>query len=82
MNDKIIDAEGHFLNLDRPRGDVPVASEIMAGQVQVGGWVSYREHLGWNPRSEFDFTVRTGTMSELGVREGGLVKTIPTHQDG
>ena len=31
LNDKGIHAEGIFLNLDRLRGGVPVASEIMAG---------------------------------------------------
>ena len=33
-------------------------------------------------RSELAFTGRTGTTAELAVREGGLVKTIPPHQDG
>ena len=33
LNNKRIYAEGLFLNLDRPRGGVPVAAEIMAGQV-------------------------------------------------
>ena len=37
LNDKIIYAEGLFLNLDRPRGDVPVAAEIMAGRARVSG---------------------------------------------
>ena len=31
MNDKFIYAEGLFINLDRPRGAVPVAAKIMAG---------------------------------------------------
>ena len=32
LNDKGINAKGLFLNLDRPRGSVPIASEIMTGQ--------------------------------------------------
>ena len=71
-----------FLNLDRPCGGVPVAAEIMVGQVRVGGQGYHRGHSGWNPQSELAFVGRTGAMAELGVHEGGRVKTIPPHQDG
>ena len=37
LNNKGMYAEGLFLNLYQPRGGVPVAEEIMAGQAQVGG---------------------------------------------
>ena len=36
-NYKGIYAEGIFLILDRPRGGVPVAAEIMVGRAQVSG---------------------------------------------
>ena len=81
LYDKVIHAEGIFLNLDRPRSGVPVAAEIMAGRARVGGRGSYRGHSSCNPRSELDFAGRTGTTAETGVRDGGLVKTIPLHQD-
>ena len=35
LNNKGIHTEGIFLNLDRPRGRVPVAEKIMVGQAQV-----------------------------------------------
>ena len=82
LNDKGICAEGIFFNLDQPRGGVPVSAEIMAGRAGVGGRGSYRGHSVWNSRSELAFAGRTGTMAESGVRKGGLVKTIPPHQDG
>ena len=82
MNNKGIYAEGLFLNLDRPRGGDPVAAEIMAGRELVGGRGSYRGHSVWNPRSELAVAGRTGTTAESGLRKGGLVKTIPPHQDG
>ena len=47
----------------------------MAGRARVGVRGSYRGRLGWNPRVELDFTGRTETMAESGVREGGLVTT-------
>ena len=75
LNNKDINAERLFLNLDWPCSSVPVAAEIMVGQSRVSGRGYYRGHSGWNPRSELDFTGRTGTMAELGVREGGLVTT-------
>ena len=81
LKDKGIYAEGLFLNLDRSRGGVPVTAEIMVGRERVSGRVSYRGHLGCNPRSDLDFTGRTGTTAELGVRKEGLVKTIPPNQD-
>ena len=62
--------------MDRPRDGVPVAAEIMAGRVRVGGRGSYEGRPGWNPRVELDFTGRTETTAESGVHEGGLV-TIP-----
>ena len=37
LNNKVINTEGLFLNLDRLRGGVTVASEIIAGCAQVGG---------------------------------------------
>ena len=37
LNNKGIYSEGLFLNLDRTRGGVPVAAEIMSGLAQVGG---------------------------------------------
>ena len=54
----------------------------MAGLARVCGRGSYRGHSVWNTRSELDFSGRTGTTADSGVRKGGLVKTIPTHQDG
>ena len=82
LNDKGIYAERLFLNLDQPHGVVPVAAEIMAGRARIGGRGSYRGHSGWNPQSELDFVGGTGTTAESGVHEGGLVKTIPNHQEG
>ena len=82
MYNKVIYAEGLFLNLDWLRGGVPVAAEIMTGRAQFDGRRFYRENSGWNPRSELAFAGRTGTTEESGVREGGLVKTTPPHQDG
>ena len=35
LNNKGIHTEGLFLNLDRPRGRVPVAEKIMVGRAQV-----------------------------------------------
>ena len=81
LYDKGIYADGLFLNLDRLRGGVPVAAEIMAGRARVSGRGSYRGHSGWNPRSELAFAFRMGTTAESGVCKGGLVKTIPPHQD-
>ena len=45
--------------------------------MQVDGRGSYRGYPGWNLWSEFDFAVKTGTTTESGVREEGLVKTTP-----
>ena len=81
LYDKGIHDEGLFLNLDRPCGGVPVKAEIMAGRARVGGWGSYRGHLGKNPQSDLAFAGRTGTAAESGVHAGGLVKNIPPHQD-
>ena len=83
LKDKIIHAEGIFLILDWLRGGVPVAAEIMAGQVQVGGRGYYVGHLGLNPQGGLAFTGRTGTTAESGVRNGNLVTTlsIPTRTD-
>ena len=47
----------------------------MSGRAQVGGQGSYRGHLGWNLWSELAFPGRTGTMEELGMREGDMVQT-------
>ena len=77
LYDKGIHDEGLLLNLGRPHGGVPVAEEIMARRARVGGRESYRGNSGWNPRSDLDFLGRTGTTAELGVCEGGQVKTIP-----
>ena len=46
INDKVIHAEGLFLDLDWTRGGVPVTAEIMAGRARVGGRGSYGEHSG------------------------------------
>ena len=80
LNDKGIHTEVPLLNLDRPRGSVPVAAEILAGQARIGGRGSYGGNLGCNMRGELDFTCRTKTTVELGVSEGGLVTTpsLPT----
>ena len=75
----ICSREGRVVNLDCPRGGVPVASEIMTGRAQVVGRGSYRVHSGWNLRSELAFSGITGA-AESGVRKGGLVKTMPPHQ--
>ena len=64
------------------RDGVTVAVEIMVGKLRVGGRGSYRGYLGWNTQIELAFAGRTGTTEESRAREGGLVKSIPPHQDG
>ena len=48
LNDKVIHAEGIFLNLDWPHGSVLITPEIMAERLRVGGRESYGGRLGCN----------------------------------
>ena len=76
LNDKGIHNEGLFLYLDRPRGGVTVAAEIMVVRARVGGQVSQIGRLGWNTRVDLAFMGRTETTAESGVRKGELASTL------
>ena len=77
LNNKGIYSEGLFLNLDRTRGGVPVAAEIMSVLAQVGG-------QEMNPDSAEFMAQRLGIIQTeagtplLGAARGMVIETAMT----